>query len=214
MALIGPIVSNDVFFFITILALAALMVLFDWRSRQAASPQPEPVSPVERRRQHWLARRDKMWAGAVCGSAFVFILLITAEFLYAKNQTTLSAPTEVAATDGLIRVPVQTISDGNLHRFAYSGEEGAVRFIVLRVGDRFATALDACEICGAQGYYQKDVAVFCKNCSAEIFAPTIGLAGGCNPVPLPSEIQGTDLLIRTTDLAPGSRFFQAAAVAR
>jgi high-affinity iron transporter len=41
MALIGPIVSNSVFFFVTILALAALMVLFDWRSRQHAAPAAE-----------------------------------------------------------------------------------------------------------------------------------------------------------------------------
>ena len=34
MAIIGPIVRNDFFFFITILALAALMVLFEMKSRQ------------------------------------------------------------------------------------------------------------------------------------------------------------------------------------
>src|SRR5438876_5008511 len=37
MALIGPIVSNEWFFFVTILALAALMVLFEARRRQAVS---------------------------------------------------------------------------------------------------------------------------------------------------------------------------------
>ncbi len=35
MALIGPIVKNDVFFFVTILALAAAMVLLEWRGRRA-----------------------------------------------------------------------------------------------------------------------------------------------------------------------------------
>src|SRR6266446_11006634 len=38
MAIIGPIVSNDWFFFVTILALAALMVLFDAKRRE---PVPE-----------------------------------------------------------------------------------------------------------------------------------------------------------------------------
>ena len=33
MALIGPIVRNDVFFFVTILALVALMVLLEYRRR-------------------------------------------------------------------------------------------------------------------------------------------------------------------------------------
>ena len=37
MAIIGPIVRNDLFFFITILALAALMVLFEMKRRQPAA---------------------------------------------------------------------------------------------------------------------------------------------------------------------------------
>src|SRR5258708_4718405 len=37
MALIGPIVRNDLFFFVTVLALAALMVLFDAKRREAVA---------------------------------------------------------------------------------------------------------------------------------------------------------------------------------
>ena len=37
MAIIGPIVRNDLFFFITIVALAALMVLFEVKRRQPAA---------------------------------------------------------------------------------------------------------------------------------------------------------------------------------
>ena len=46
MAIIGPIVRNDIFFFITIVALAALMVLFETRRRQ---PVAVPGSAAERR---------------------------------------------------------------------------------------------------------------------------------------------------------------------
>ena len=45
MAIIGPIVRNDLFFFVTILALAALMVLFDAKRRQ---PVPHAPSAAER----------------------------------------------------------------------------------------------------------------------------------------------------------------------
>ena len=52
MALIGPIVRNDLFFFVTIVALAALMVLFEVRRRQPASLPDSagraPQSSVER----------------------------------------------------------------------------------------------------------------------------------------------------------------------
>src|SRR6202451_4602361 len=54
MALIGPIVRNDLFFFVTVLALAALMVLFDAKRRQ---PVPDARSPAERRKVEWTARR-------------------------------------------------------------------------------------------------------------------------------------------------------------
>src|SRR3984885_10788588 len=44
MALIGPIVRNDLFFFVTIVALAALMILFEVKRRQPASL---PNAPAE-----------------------------------------------------------------------------------------------------------------------------------------------------------------------
>ncbi|HEY7678888.1 MAG TPA: Fe-S-containing protein [Terriglobia bacterium] len=208
MALIGPIVSNDIFFFVTILALAAWMVLFDWRARQRTIAAPAPqTSDAERRKQLWAAQRERLWTAAVCASSFVFILLITAEYLYAKNQTALSPAQSLRAIAGAVRIPVASVSDGNLHRFTYEGPEGNVRFIVVRTGDRLATALDACTICGPQGYYQNGSAIFCKNCSAAIFPPTIGLPGGCNPVPLPSSVEGSDLLIRVSDLTAGTALF-------
>src|SRR6202142_2215705 len=58
MALIGPIVRNDLFFFVTILALAALMILFEVKRRQ---PGPLPESPAERRKILSTARRDQLW---------------------------------------------------------------------------------------------------------------------------------------------------------
>ena len=38
MAMIGPIVRNDIFFFVTILALAGMMILMEVRRRQAVVP--------------------------------------------------------------------------------------------------------------------------------------------------------------------------------
>ena len=204
MALIGPIVSNDVFFFIAILALAALMVLLDWRSREDPTV-PATASSADRRKQQWNARREKLWTASVCASSFVFILLITAEFIYAKSATALSPALPVASENGVIRIPAEAVSDGNLHRFVYEAPDATVRFIVIRAGGRLATALDACAICGSQGYYQKGSTVLCKNCAAAIFGPTIGLVGGCNPVPLPSTVAGSELRIQVADLIAEGR---------
>src|SRR5262249_11242351 len=55
MALIGPIVRNDFFFFVTILALAGLMILFEQRRR---APAAQSDSAAERRKAAWSARRE------------------------------------------------------------------------------------------------------------------------------------------------------------
>src|SRR6202047_2410234 len=58
MAIIGPIVRNDLFFFVTIFARAAFMVLFEVKRREPASV---PASPAERRKALWSARRERLW---------------------------------------------------------------------------------------------------------------------------------------------------------
>src|ERR1700726_1524213 len=58
MAIIGPIVSNDWFFFVMISALAALMILFEAKRR---APAVVAASPAERRKAAWSARRERMW---------------------------------------------------------------------------------------------------------------------------------------------------------
>src|SRR5277367_6718544 len=87
MAIIGPIVRNDLFFFITIVALAALMVLFEVKRRE---PGTVPASAAERRKAVWSARRERLWMASVYASSFVFILLVTAEFIYTKSVSALS----------------------------------------------------------------------------------------------------------------------------
>src|SRR5437588_5381062 len=93
MALVGPIVRNDVFFFVTIIALAALMVLFDARRRQ---PVPESDSPAERRKAAWSARRERLWMTSVYVFSFLFIAMLTAEFVYAKSKSALSPAAEAS----------------------------------------------------------------------------------------------------------------------
>src|SRR5271165_5058677 len=74
MALVGPIVRNDLFFFVTILALAALMVLFEMKRRQPAASLPE--SAAARRKALWTARRERLWMASVYSSSFLFIVLV------------------------------------------------------------------------------------------------------------------------------------------
>jgi FTR1 family protein len=206
MAIIGPIVRNDMFFFVTILALAALMVLFEMKRRQ---PADLPSSAAERRKQIWSARRERLWMIALYASSFVFITLVTAEFIYAKSVSALSPATEVTFVQGQVTIPKKTIYDGDLHRFEVEENGVAVRFwLYQRPDGRIASVLDACEICGAVGFYKSTHGVVCKNCAAPINPQSVGMAGGCNPIPLKAKETDESIIISEGDVAAGSHYFQ------
>ncbi len=206
MAVIGPVVRADVFFFVTVLALAAWMILLEWRRRQEQTAEPAPGAA--RRKAIWTARRERLWMSGVCTASFVFIVLITAEFVYAKADTALSPAQPLAAVNGQVRVPVAAVGDA-LHRYSYRAGDRTVRFIVIRKPDGTLTAaLDACLICGDQGYYQKSQHVLCKNCASAIHIPSIGVSGGCNPIAIGSRVEGGELVLEAAELEAGARHFR------
>jgi high-affinity iron transporter len=206
MALVGPIVRNDQFFFVTIVALAALMVLFEVKRRQPASL---PNAPAERRKALWSARRENLWMVSVYASSFLFIVMVTAEFIYAKSVSALSPSTEVTFTAGQLSIPLTQISDGDLHRFEAQENGVTVRFwLYQRPDGKVATVFDACQICGPVGFTKGPNGVVCSNCAAPINGQSVGTAGGCNPVPLRSEQTADAVIIRETDIASGAHIFQ------
>jgi len=213
MATIGPIVRNEAFFFVTILALAALMVLLDWRSRGGRTV-PEALNSAERRLAEWTARRERMWVTLVSSAAFVFIVLVTAEFIYAKAHATLSTARTVGSEgqgdEAVVRIPLQDLADGDLHRYEVETPAGKVRFfLIARQGMEPGVVADACEICGNNGYYKQGGNVICKNCGAAIFIPSIGTTGGCNPIPLQHSIKNGEVRIPISALAQQAHVFAA-----
>ena len=139
MAIIGPIVRNDLFFFVTIFALAALMVLFDAKRREPVLDSP---SAAERRKALWTARKERLWMASVYGFSFVFIALVTAEFIYTKSVSALSPAAEVSFTNGQVKIPLAQVSDGDLHRFQAKENGVEVRFWLYQKPDgKMATVL-------------------------------------------------------------------------
>ncbi len=205
MAIIGPIVSNDWFFFVTIFALAALMVLLDAKRRE---PAPVSASAAERRKAAWTARRERLWMASVYTFSFVFIVMVTAEFIYSKSVSALSPATEVSFVNGQVKIPLAQVSGGDLHRFQAKENGIEVRFWLYQKPDgKIATVFDACEICGAVGFYKSGNGVVCKNCAAPINPQSVGTAGGCNPIPLKAMQTADTIIIEETDIAAGSRIF-------
>ncbi|MGD0569565.1 MAG: Fe-S-containing protein [Candidatus Sulfotelmatobacter sp.] len=208
MAIIGPIVRNDLFFFVTIIALAALMVLFDAKRRQPV-PESSSVSAAQRRMAIWSARKERLWMTAVYTFSFLFIGMVTAEFVYAKSASALSPATEVSFTNGELKIPLAQVSDGDLHRYEAKENGVEVRFWLYQKPDgKVATVFDACEICGAVGFYKSGNGVVCKNCAAPINPQSVGAKGGCNPIPLRATQTADAVMIQEADIAAGSRVFE------
>jgi FTR1 family protein len=207
MALIGPIVRNDMFFFVTILALAALMILFEYRRR---APATIPVGNAERRKTEWMARRERLWMASVYITSFVFIFLVTAEFIYAKSTDRETSPAvTLTFAHGEARIPVAGVSDGDLHRFVAKEDGVDVRFWLLKKPDgNIAAVFDACSVCGAVGFKKDGRGFVCKNCSAPINPQSVGTEGGCNPIPLKTSVADGSVVIPEAELLAHAGIFK------
>jgi high-affinity iron transporter len=209
MALIGPIVRNDYFFPVTMLILVVLMVLLEYRRRR-----PEALvatTKAEGRKLEFTARRERFWAIAVCATAFLFISMVTVEFIYAQAGTQLSPATAIVFDkDGRATIATADLALGDLRRYSVDVNGTPVRFLLYRKPDgKVATVFDACQICGAVGFYKGANGLICKNCAAPVNSQSVGQPGGCNPIPLESEStqNGDAVVITNAHLAQGAAQF-------
>lgn len=196
MALVGPIVRNDVFFFVIVLGVAAVVVLGEWRRARAKAAPSTEAHAADRRRFEWEMRRHKRWtfAGAVAFAAVVLVLAV--DYLQARAHAAPPEARDIAAQGDWVRISISEVSDGNLHFFNADAAGTSYRFIVIRKPNgEFGVALDACLICGPKGYRQDGLNVICRNCDAAIYIPSIGEAGGCNPIGLPSRTENGEIVV-------------------
>ena len=202
MAVIGPIVRNDLFFFVFIFGAAALLVLREWQSVAHATAAKQAAGEAERRLLEAQNRRQRNWMIAAASACLVVILVLTADFIYARANSAPPSVTTMAAQGSEVRVPLSEIQDGNMHLFATDvGGGQSVRFMIIKKPDGWGTALDACRICGAEGYRQDGQNVICRHCGSAIYVPSIGQVGGCNPIGVPSHVDGADLVLDLSALA-------------
>ena len=119
--------------------------------------------------------------------------------------------TAVQATDGVINWPLTTFDDGQAHYYSFVDGGKSIDFFVLKSSDGVVrAAFDACDVCfGAhKGYRQQGDLMICNNCGQQFPSVKINeVRGGCNPGPLERTVVGTDLVIRSADIATGAGYF-------
>ena len=205
MVLIGPIVRNELFFFVFIFGAAALLVLREWQSASHAKAANEATGEAEKRLLESQNRRQRRWMIAAAGACLVVILVLTADFIYARANSAPPSARAVTAVGNVVRIPVSEVQDGSLHLYTVNTGNQSLRFLIIKKPNGYGTALDACRICGAEGYRQDGQNVICRHCGAAIYVPSIGDQGGCNPIGVPSQADGADLVIDISSLAQAAK---------
>ncbi|MDE3073872.1 MAG: DUF2318 domain-containing protein [Chloroflexota bacterium] len=182
-------------YYILLAAVCALSVLAVW-NRQGKGQPAEGLNPAQRRKLRAAAGRRKFLIVTAQALLALMIAVERAGTVYAGRSLTLSPPTPVRPSGGAVVIAAASVGDGKLHRFSYDAGGTAVRFLVIHKGSGvFGVALDACTFCGPAGYRQDGPNVICNRCGAAINIATIGLPGGCNPIPLAHSSEGDNLMV-------------------
>ncbi|MDX1630720.1 MAG: Fe-S-containing protein [Thermoanaerobaculia bacterium] len=205
MRIVGPLVAYDFFFVVAIVSLPLLALAMPGRGDRAAGSGDNPAEDRLSRYRQKRRRRARV-LGGVLGIGILCILGYG--FAYSAEPESLSPATPLAMTDGEVRIPLVDLADEGLHRYSAVVDGRSVRFIALQIEPgRVVTGFDACVICGADGYYQQGTEIICMNCSSAIYPPSIGRPGGCNPIPLSSNLEGDELVIEAEALRSGLEAF-------
>jgi len=205
MAILGPIVRNELFFFVFILGAAVLLILREWQSASQAKSAKDTLNDAEKRLLESQNRRQRRWMIAAATASLTVILLLTADFIYARANSAPPSARPVQAVGNVVHIPVSEVQDGTLHLFTVNVDSQSLRFLIIKKPNGWGVALDACLICGAEGYRQDGQNVICRHCASAIYIPSIGDKGGCNPIGVPSHVDGGDIVIDISSLTQAAK---------
>ncbi len=147
-----------------------------------------------------------------------FITLILFTWFFQRGETLsrlyVPEPRPVIAEGGLVKIPLRDpaldLLDGSLHTFSLVQEGEEIRILIVKKTDKtLSVCLDACEICPPDGYGQRTDHVVCIYCGTPIHIDSLGQPGGCNPIPLDAEIDGTSVKIRLDEILDKWGFVQS-----
>lgn len=143
-------------------------------------------------------KNNKHWLSSLAFFSILSVFLITVVHSHITKPVALTPPQPYQEEGNMIIIPLTDVDDGHLHRFSYIVTGGNnVRFIVVKKpkGGSYGLGLDACDICGVAGYFERNDEIVCKRCDVVMNKSTIGFKGGCNPVPFEYEIKDKKIYI-------------------
>ncbi|MBQ8975509.1 MAG: DUF2318 domain-containing protein [Oscillospiraceae bacterium] len=196
------------FIFAGLAAVIVIPIVIFIRSLHVNEPYENPAQH-RKIRAKW--RNAKRWA---CAAAVCFIIgVLTLTWLNAINSRPVElSPVEESELKGdNVYVSLDKVEDGHLHRFAYTTPDGiTVRFIVIKKpnSSSYGVGLDACDICGETGYFERNGQIVCKLCDVVMNINTIGFKGGCNPIVIDYSVDGGYIIVPTSTLIEHQKEFK------
>ena len=193
--------ANPNAFLFAQLGLALVMLIFVIYTHL----KPSRVYPNKAllRKEKARLRDCRRWSWSLCTWGIMAVFIVIVLHWYDTKPPEEVQPEPYALNDGIISVNLSDVSDGHLHKFSYVTPNGYdVRFLIVKkpAGTAYGVGLDACDICGIAGYYERGDEVVCKRCDVVMNKNTIGFKGGCNPVPFEYEVRAGKIFIDTKEL--------------
>lgn len=198
----------DVFIYAALVIAAIIPVILLARSLKVNEPYDNPAQKRKIKKKWLVIRR---WSATVLSCLIVSVLCMTVVKAYVNKPVELSPVEHAPEIDGNICVSFEMVEDGHLHRFGYNTESGKeIRFIVIKKpnSSSYGIGLDACDICGETGYYEKDGQVVCKLCDVVMNINTIGFKGGCNPIVIDYRIENGTIYVPISGLLEHEKEFK------
>ncbi|HZN04695.1 MAG TPA: Fe-S-containing protein, partial [Candidatus Polarisedimenticolia bacterium] len=213
MRIIGPIVKSDALVFAALLALPLFAIALPGRRDRERAAEAARLEGPERRLALASLGRETRWRRILSVAGVVVIAALTVSHAFSRLPAALDPPRmlaiDAAGSDGgTIRLPTTGLDDGRLHRFGVAIDGTVVRFIVMKADGRLVATFDACIVCGAKGYIEKQGRLVCLACAADINTATLGTGGGCNPIPLRYAESDGALVIAASDLRAEAHVFR------
>jgi high-affinity iron transporter len=198
MALIGPLVKNELLLFTLTLALALGWMLFGAGGAGAAAATSAPGA--EARLARAAAARQVAWQRGLTALGLAVVALLAVAF---ATRTRIPGPepgTALVPAGASVGFDAATLADGRMHFYEVETGSGHARLFALQASGSIHTSLDACEICGPIGYFLEGSAVVCRNCTSPIALGSLNRGGGCNPVPVGHRLEAGRIVIDLADI--------------
>ena len=191
---------SDFFIYLSLIIAAAIPVILWIRSVRQNEPYD---NPAQRRRIKSVWRKRRIGSVVLIICFVLGVLNLTVVRAADEREVELSPSEECEVRDGGVYVSLEQVADGHLHRFTYVTDNGVeVRFIVIKKpnSSSYGIGLDACDVCGETGYFERNGQVVCKLCDVVMNINTIGFKGGCNPIPVSYSVENGYIVLPTAEL--------------